>query len=89
MLKTIGLVAAVILVLLALIILLLRVINSLTNNAAEKAARKFCDENDLQFVEIHSLPNHYGLYYKKEGELYYSKFHFESDGNITWIKSLI
>jgi hypothetical protein len=89
MIKTIGIVAAIILVLLALIILALKFINNLTNNAAEKAARKFCSDNNLQFVKIHALPNHYTIYYKKEGELYYSKFHFESDGDITWIKSLV
>lgn len=89
MVKTIGIILAIILVLIALIILSLKFINNLTNNAAEKAARKFCNDNNLQFMEIHALPNHYGLYYKKEGELYYSRFHFESGGDITWIKSLV
>lgn len=89
MIQTIGIVVVIILTLFALLMLYSKFITKLANKGAEKAARKFCKENDLQFIELHETQNNYVLYYQQEGELYSSKFHFESDGVIIWIKSII
>ena len=87
MIQTMGIVVVIILVMVALLELSSKFVNKLAKSGAEKAARNFCRDNNLQFMELHALQNHYVLYYKKDGELYYSKFHFESDGGIIWIKS--
>jgi hypothetical protein len=89
MIQTIGIVVVIMLTLFALLMLYSKLITKLANKGAEKAARKFCKENDLQFIELHESQNNYVLYYQQEGELYSSKFHFESDGVIIWIKSII
>jgi hypothetical protein len=89
MIQTIGIVIIALLLLAALLMLSSKFITKLANRGAEKAARKFCKENDLQFIELHESRNHYVLYYQQNGELYSSQFHFESDGVIIWIKSII
>jgi len=88
MLQSIAVLLAVILVLVGLAALASKIFQNLSGKGAKKAARKFCIENNLQFMELSQMENHYVLYYQNEGELYYSKFHFESDGVIIWIKSI-
>lgn len=89
MIQTLGIIAVIISVLFVLLVISSKFINELANKGAEKAARKFCRENNFRFIGLHELQNHYVLYYQKEGELYSSRFHFESDGVIIWIKSVI
>ena len=89
MIQTTGIVTVIISVLVALLAISSKFINKLANRGAEKAARKFCKQSNLQFIGFHELQDHYEVYYQKEGDLYTSKFHFESDGAIVWIKSVI
>jgi hypothetical protein len=89
MLQSIAIVFVVILGLVGLASLSSKISQNLSNKRAGRAARSFCRENSLQFVGLSSSDNHYVLCYQKEGELYYSKFHFESDGAIIWIKSIV
>ena len=53
---------------------------------AEKKAFKYCQENDLEFIEAKAFPNHYGLYFKKEGKRFYASYNFEANRSITWKK---
>jgi hypothetical protein len=89
MLQSIAVLPGVILVLVGLATLTSKISQNLSGKGAERAARRFCRENNLQFMELSQLENHYVLYYQKQGELYYSKFHFESDGAIIWIKYIV
>lgn len=89
MLQSIVVLLAVILVLVGLATLASKISQNLSSKGAERAARRFCRENNMQFLELSQLENHYVLYYQNQGELYYSKFHFESDGVIIWIKSIV
>ncbi len=88
MLQAVFILLAVILVLVGLATLSSVFSQNLAYKRAEKAAREFCRDNKLQFMELYVLQNHYVLHYQKEDGLYYSKFHFESDGAIIWIKSV-
>lgn len=53
---------------------------------ALKAAEKYCYENELEFIEAKLFPNHYGLYFKKNGKKFYASYDFKRDRTITWKK---
>jgi hypothetical protein len=89
MIQTMGVILVIITALFALVTLSSKFIHALASKGAEKAARLFCKENNLEFIKMHELQNQYMLYYQKDGELYSSRFHFDSDGVIIWIKSVI
>jgi hypothetical protein len=89
MIQTMGIALVIITALFALVTLSSKFINALASRGAEKAARVLCKENNLEFIKIHELENQYVLYYQKEGELYSSRFHFDTDGVIIWIKPAI
>lgn len=50
------------------------------------AARKYCDAAGLEYIEAKAFPNHYGLYFRKDGKRLYASYDFERNRTITWKK---
>lgn len=49
-----------------------------------KTAEQYCKENGLEVKEIKAFPNHYGLYFKKDGKSYYANYDFVFKKGIVW-----
>ena len=69
-----------------LIFLLIPIFVKLSDRLAFRAARRYCQETGLEFVEAKAWPNHYGLYFRKDGQRHYASFDFERNRTITWKK---
>lgn len=53
---------------------------------AIKSAKQYCKEKNIEVKEIKVFPNHYGLYFKKEGKSYYASYDFVFKRGIVWKK---
>ena len=53
---------------------------------AARAARRYCRETGLEFVEAKAWPNHYGLYFRVQGKRLYASFDFKRGRTISWKK---
>jgi hypothetical protein len=69
-----------------LIFLLIPIFVKLSDWLAFRAAREYCRTAGLEFVEAKAWPNHYGLYFRKDGQRLYASFDFERNRTITWKK---
>jgi hypothetical protein len=49
-------------------------------------ARRYCKDNDLDFVQVKIFPNYYGLYFKSDGKSFYASFDTGRNGTIIWKK---
>jgi hypothetical protein len=56
------------------------------DNWAIKSAKKYCKENNLEYIEAKAFPNHYGLYFRKGRQQFYASYDFERTRTITWKK---
>ena len=72
--------------LIAMILLAIRIMTKIGDKRSTRAAKKYCVDNDLEFVEVNAFPNHYGLYFKKGNKKFYASFDFNHNGAITWKK---
>jgi len=86
LLKAIGMLLLLLLGSLALLILLVPIIGKLYDRWALLAARRYCEENGLEYIEVKAFPNHYGLYFRKDGKRLYASYDFERNRTITWKK---
>lgn len=59
--------------------------NSIVDRKANRLVKNYCKEHGLEIVELNYLPGQYGLYFKKDGKVYYAGFSLES-GKIKWMK---
>lgn len=59
--------------------------NSIIDHKAKRLIKSYCKNHELEILELNYLPGHYGLYYRKDAETYYSGFSLES-GKIKWIR---
>ncbi|MBQ4818602.1 hypothetical protein [Aquimarina sp. MMG016] len=75
------------LILLAILFIgLIKLLVYLGDRGAERKGRKYCELRGYTFKKVEAFPNHYGLYFKKGGMHFYSSFHYERNGSLTWIK---
>jgi hypothetical protein len=51
---------------------------------ALQAARKYCGDNDLEYIKAEAYPNHYGLYFCCKGKRLYARYDFGRNRTITW-----
>lgn len=69
-----------------LVFLLIPIFIKISDRLAFRAARRYCQETGLEFLEAKAWPNHYGLYFRKDGQRLYASFDFERNRTITWKK---
>ena len=50
------------------------------------SVKQYCKENDLEVKDVKAFPNHYGLYFKKDGKSYYANYDFGFKKGIIWKK---
>ena len=86
MLKTLLIIILSLSGLVVLFILAIFTIGKVYDKLAVVKARRYCEDNDLDFVEVKAFPNHYGLYFKSNGKSFYASFDFERNRTITWKK---
>lgn len=69
-----------------LVILAIPVMVRVYDRLALKAARKYCEEVGLEFIEAKAFSNHHGLYFRKEGKRLHASDDFQRNQTITWRK---
>ena len=84
--KTLLLIIVSVIGLIATILLVIRIMTKIGDRRSTRAAKRYCIDNDIEFIDVKVFPNHYGLYFKKNNKKFYTSFDFNYDGTITWIK---
>lgn len=85
-LKVFGFIVLGIISLLALFILFIRFMGYYSDKRAISKGRKYCEARGYTFKKVEAYPNHYGLFFIKEGMHFYASFDYERDGSFTWKK---
>jgi len=85
-LKTILIIILLLVGLVALFVLSIWTIGKLYDKLAVVKTKRYCKDNNLEFIEVNAFPNHYGLYFKSGGKSFYASFDFERNRTITWKK---
>lgn len=67
-----------------LLMIAVRVVMKVYDRWALMAAQKYCEAAGLEYIEAKAFPNHYGLYFRKDGKRLYASYDFERNRTITW-----
>ena len=53
---------------------------------AKRAARAYCDENEIKVIELKAYKNAYGVYFKCDGKRNYARFTYYGKRKLKWAK---
>ena len=79
---TLGILLGVLLVL----FVLMMVVGRWYDRMALRAAKAYCQDHGLEYIEANAYPNHYGLYFKQDGKRHYASYDFLANRTISWKK---
>jgi len=63
--------------------ILFEVINDLR---AKRVARAYCEENEIEIIELKAYKNAYGVYFRCHGKREYARYSYYGKGKLIWAK---
>lgn len=53
---------------------------------AKQAAKAYCEENEIEIIELKAYKNAYGVYFRCNGKRKYARYSYYGKGKLHWAK---